>query len=239
MDETNKTYGEIEEIIDEVEQTFKQIKKFDILPCPPYDHHFSYEKRIDLMRAVIAGPPDTPYVHGLFFFDILFPRNYPNCPPMLYYHSYDLDLNQYLNPKGKVSLGLLECGSSVTNWDKDKGSLYSVELQEANGWQRFMLKLFLELYGAFEQNGTYCKHHRSVVLTGVDIPAEEKTNSKGFVKNVATTLSSELFDGGRTMAMESAGVVVVPLPGLGGVGIGGAVALNSFFKMRIIEGGVQ
>ncbi|XP_059311786.1 putative ubiquitin-conjugating enzyme E2 38 [Lycium ferocissimum] len=296
MDEANNSYGEIEEILDEVEQRFRQIKKFDILPCPPFDHHFltydrnsknmasgtafrqriekellllennlpssilvkCYEKRIDLIRAVIVGPPDTPYVHGLFFFDILFPRNYPNCPPRLHYHSYDLDLNQYLDPKGKVSLSLLEYGSYRTNWycgarnkwnpekanilqvltaiqtsilsttlvnpnacKKDftltcKGMLYMLRAPPMNfrdfveGYFRtrahyillnyrkqldgsdFMRNLYLELYRAFEQNGTYCKHHLLVVLTGADLPAEEKTNSKGFVKNVGTILSDLL-----------------------------------------------
>jgi len=35
--------------------------------------------------------------------------------------------------------------------------------------------------------------------------------------------------------MESAALAAVLLPGLGGVVIGGAVALNSFFEMRIID----
>ncbi|KAH0670341.1 hypothetical protein KY285_024930 [Solanum tuberosum] len=38
-----------------------------------------------------------------------------------------------------------------------------------------------------------------------------------------------------TAAMESAALAAVLLPGLGGVVIGGAVALNSFFEMRIID----
>ncbi|OIT35201.1 PREDICTED: probable ubiquitin-conjugating enzyme E2 24 [Nicotiana attenuata] len=310
MDKANKSYGEIEEILDDVEQRFKQIKKFDLLPHPPYDHHFltydrnfknmvsgstfhqrienewfslenklpssvlvrSYEKRIDLMRAVLVGPPDTPYAHGLFFFDILFPRNYPNCPPRIHYHSYDLDLNPYLDPKGKVSLSLLEYGISVSNWycgvqDKwnppksdilqvltaiqtsvlsanllnpggreglresnnlewlkykkaltltCKGMLYMLREPPLNfqdfveGYFRtrghyillnykkqmdgsdFMHKLFLDLYRAFEQNGTYCKHHLSEVLQGAHLPEKEKTNKKGFVKNVATILSDFL-----------------------------------------------
>ncbi|MCD7450019.1 hypothetical protein HAX54_003075 [Datura stramonium] len=309
MDEANKTCGEIEEIIDEVEQRFKQIRKFDKLFYPPCDHYYlkygrnsknmasgtafrqriekewlllennlpssifvkSYEKRIDLMRTVVIGPPHTPYAHGLFFFDVLFPRNYPNCPPRLHYHSYDLDSNPYLNPKGKVSLSLLEYGRSVTNWycraqgnwnpHKSnilqvltavqtsilsnnllnpsggeglqvshnsvwlkykkaftltcKGMLYMLMAPPMNfqdfveGHFRtrahyillnyrkqmddnFMLKLFHELYRAFEQNGTYCKHHPWVVLIGVDLPAEKKTNSKRFVKNVATTFSNLL-----------------------------------------------
>ncbi|KAK6803914.1 hypothetical protein RDI58_001698 [Solanum bulbocastanum] len=277
MDEANNNmYGEIEEIIDDIEKRFNQINKFSILDYPPYDHHFlkydrnskniglestfrqriekewlllenklpssilvkSYEKRIDLMRTVMVGPLNTPYAHGLFIFDILFPRNYPNCPPRVHYHSYDLDLNEFLDPKGKVTLSLLEGGSFVTNWycgvqgkwNPEKSNLLQVltAIQTSilsttrvnpsgrEGYKKaftltckgmihmlrgppmnfrdfvegyfrtrahsillnykkqmddsdLMVNLFHELYRAFEQNGTYCKHHRLV-----DLPAEEK-----------------------------------------------------------------
>ncbi|MCE3052469.1 hypothetical protein HAX54_052704 [Datura stramonium] len=46
---------------------------------------------------------------------------------------------------------------------------------------------------------------------------------------------SEPFDGGRTAAMESAALAAVLLPGLGGIVIGGVLALNSFFEMKIID----
>ncbi|KAK9139169.1 hypothetical protein Scep_008850 [Stephania cephalantha] len=48
----------------------------------------AYEDHIDLMRAVIVGPQGTPYADALFFFDILFPQDYPSYPPNLYFHSY-------------------------------------------------------------------------------------------------------------------------------------------------------
>lgn len=38
-------------------------------------------------------------------------------------------------------------------------------------------------------------------------------------------------DGGRTAPIESAALAAFLLPGLGGVVIGGAVALNSFFEL--------
>ncbi|XP_022863173.1 probable ubiquitin-conjugating enzyme E2 25 [Olea europaea var. sylvestris] len=66
-----------------------------------------YESRVDLMRIAMIGPPHTPYHHGLFFFDIFFPRNYPSYPPKLYYHSYGLDLNPNLRHGGKVCLSML------------------------------------------------------------------------------------------------------------------------------------
>uniref|UniRef100_A0A0E0FIZ8 UBC core domain-containing protein n=1 Tax=Oryza nivara TaxID=4536 RepID=A0A0E0FIZ8_ORYNI len=36
-----------------------------------------YEDRIDLLRAAIVGPAETPYHDGLFFFDVHFPSEYP------------------------------------------------------------------------------------------------------------------------------------------------------------------
>lgn len=46
-----------------------------------------YDTRIDLLRAVIVGAAGTPYHDGLFFFDIKFPRNYPDEPPKVHYHT--------------------------------------------------------------------------------------------------------------------------------------------------------
>lgn len=44
-----------------------------------------YEDRIDLIRAAIVGPAGTPYHDGLFFFDVCFPPEYPQCPPVCYH----------------------------------------------------------------------------------------------------------------------------------------------------------
>lgn len=37
---------------------------------------------MELMRAAIVGPRGTPYHDGLFFFDISFPPQFPNEPPV-------------------------------------------------------------------------------------------------------------------------------------------------------------
>jgi len=37
---------------------------------------------MDLMRAVIVGAQGTPYHDGLFFFDVYFPPEYPDEPPV-------------------------------------------------------------------------------------------------------------------------------------------------------------
>ncbi|KAK9060451.1 hypothetical protein SSX86_021155 [Deinandra increscens subsp. villosa] len=66
-----------------------------------------YESRMDLLRAVIIGAEGTPYHDGLFFFDVCFPSNYPNSPPLVHYHSGGLRINPNLYGCGKVCLSLL------------------------------------------------------------------------------------------------------------------------------------
>ena len=39
------------------------------------------EDQPHLLKALISGPMDTPYTHGLFEFDICLPPQYPNVPP--------------------------------------------------------------------------------------------------------------------------------------------------------------
>jgi ubiquitin-protein ligase len=41
------------------------------------------EERMDVCRAVITGPVDTPYAFGAFVFDIFFPDEYPQVPPLI------------------------------------------------------------------------------------------------------------------------------------------------------------
>ncbi|GER53869.1 ubiquitin conjugating enzyme [Striga asiatica] len=77
-----------------------------------------YESRMDLLRAVIVGAEGTPYHDGLFFFDVCFPRNYPNSPPKVHYHSGGLRLNPNLYCCGKVCLSLLNTwgGGKEEKW---------------------------------------------------------------------------------------------------------------------------
>ncbi len=38
---------------------------------------------MDMVRALVTGPTDTPYSRGCFVFDIYFPSSYPNIPPLV------------------------------------------------------------------------------------------------------------------------------------------------------------
>jgi hypothetical protein len=47
--------------------------------CPAQD------QGVDIMRAFISGPADTPYACGLWQFDIALPPAYPVVPPHVEY----------------------------------------------------------------------------------------------------------------------------------------------------------
>ncbi|XP_027368709.1 probable ubiquitin-conjugating enzyme E2 25 [Abrus precatorius] len=89
-----------------------------------------YERRIDLMRAVIIGAAGTPYENGLFFFDIMFPSEYPKQPPLLHFHSFGLRLNPNLYCSGKVCLSLLNTwsGRKSEKWDPSRSTMLQVLL---------------------------------------------------------------------------------------------------------------
>ncbi|RDX58119.1 putative ubiquitin-conjugating enzyme E2 38, partial [Mucuna pruriens] len=89
-----------------------------------------YERRIDLMRAVIVGAAGTPYHDGLFFFDIRFPSDYPKHPPELHYHSFGIRLNPNLYPDGQVCLSLLNTwyGKQREKWDPSQSTILQVLL---------------------------------------------------------------------------------------------------------------
>ncbi|KAL2338945.1 hypothetical protein Fmac_013391 [Flemingia macrophylla] len=89
-----------------------------------------YERRIDLMRAVIVGVAGTPYHDALFFFDIAFPYDYPNHPPKLNFHSFGHRVNPNLYNSGKVCLSLLNTwtGMKKEQWDPHGSTMLQVLL---------------------------------------------------------------------------------------------------------------
>lgn len=89
------------------------------------------EDRMDLMKALITGPCDTPYDSGCFEFHIFFPSNYPNCPPLVNLETTggaSVRFNPNLYNCGKVCLSLLGTwsGAEGENWNKDTSTLLQV-----------------------------------------------------------------------------------------------------------------
>ena len=89
------------------------------------------EQNIQLLKAMIIGPKDTPYENGCFIFDIYIPNNYPHVPPKV-----NLETTGYgkvrFNPNlyncGKVCLSLLGTwsGSQQEKWNKETSTLLQV-----------------------------------------------------------------------------------------------------------------
>ncbi|KAK4259833.1 hypothetical protein QN277_006124 [Acacia crassicarpa] len=89
-----------------------------------------FEQRMDLLRAAIVGAPGTPYHDGLFFFDICFPPEYPNEPPMVHYISGGLRLNPNLYESGNVCLSILNTwtGTGPEVWNPGASTVLQVLL---------------------------------------------------------------------------------------------------------------
>ncbi|RVW69392.1 putative ubiquitin-conjugating enzyme E2 39 [Vitis vinifera] len=87
-----------------------------------------YERRIDLLRAVIVGAVGTPYHDGLFAFDLAFPPDYPAHPPQVHYRSFGLRLNPNLYANGRVCLSLLNTwvGRKKEKWDPSQSTVLQV-----------------------------------------------------------------------------------------------------------------
>ncbi len=67
------------------------------------------KQNITKMKALIIGPKNTPYEDGYFFFDLMFPDNYPNSPPFVHFKTINgkVRFNPNLYQCGKVCLSIL------------------------------------------------------------------------------------------------------------------------------------
>ena len=67
------------------------------------------EENIMKGYALIVGQPDTPYGYGYYFFEFIFPCNFPFAPPEVHYLTNDgtMRFNPNLYTNGKVCLSIL------------------------------------------------------------------------------------------------------------------------------------
>jgi len=92
-----------------------------IIKHPLTDNNIYYvHDDTDILKgyALIVGPSDTPYFSGFYFFEFIYPSDYPFSPPKVKYMTND-GLTRY-NPNlykcGKV------CVSILNTWSGDKWS---------------------------------------------------------------------------------------------------------------------
>jgi ubiquitin-conjugating enzyme E2 Z len=71
-----------------------------------YIHHDT-----DMLKGyvMIVGPSDTPYFGGFYFFELIYPTDYPHSPPKVKYctNGNDIRFNPNLYKCGKVCISLL------------------------------------------------------------------------------------------------------------------------------------
>mmetsp|Transcript_45800 Transcript_45800/g.129549 ORF Transcript_45800/g.129549 Transcript_45800/m.129549 type:complete len:239 (+) Transcript_45800:1-717(+) len=88
----------------------------------------AFAARCELFRAMVVGPPGTPYAHVPFFFDLSLPAEYPRAPPLAHFHAHYVG-NERLNPNlyvdGKVCLSLLGTWSGPS-WEPQHSTLLQV-----------------------------------------------------------------------------------------------------------------
>jgi len=72
-------------------------------------HYIHDEDDISVGRAMIIGPRDSLYSHGIYLFRFQFPRDYPLNPPTVFYCTNDgaTRFNPNLYRDGKVCLSVL------------------------------------------------------------------------------------------------------------------------------------
>lgn len=95
---------------DTTQRILKDVR--EMLKHPLTDHGIYYqhdEHHLLKGYAMIVGPSNTPYAYGYYFFEFLFPTDYPYCPPTVRYCTNKNNIrfhpNLYVN--GKVCLSIL------------------------------------------------------------------------------------------------------------------------------------
>jgi len=87
----------------------------------------TWESRLDLFRVLFVGPEETPYARAPFIMDFCLPTDYPQAPPMAFFHSWLGESG--MGGLGRVNPNLYEdgkiCLSLLGTWDGDKAEAWS------------------------------------------------------------------------------------------------------------------
>ncbi|MCO5551516.1 hypothetical protein L7F22_005020 [Adiantum nelumboides] len=87
------------------------------------------EERMDVLRALIIGPKDTPCENGVFLFDILLEATYPDKPPKVHFlttRGGKVRFNPNLYENGTVCLSILGAWNDGPGWKAGQSSIMQV-----------------------------------------------------------------------------------------------------------------
>ncbi len=93
-----------------IKRLIKDVKQINSEPLNDQGIFYKHDED-DILKgyALIVGPEDTPYENGFYFFELIFPSDYPFSPPKLIYLTQDgiTRFNPNLYRSGKVCLSIL------------------------------------------------------------------------------------------------------------------------------------
>ena len=81
--------------------------------CTYYSNPECDDNKLISIQVLMTGPADTPYANGCFEFDVYFPTDYPNSPPLINLETtgnHTVRFNPNLYNDGKVMNSLLGGG---------------------------------------------------------------------------------------------------------------------------------
>ena len=100
-----------------IHRLLRDVKQIMVNPLTDNGIYYKHSEE-DMLQgyAMIIGPKDTPYYGGYYFFDIRYPANYPQQPPVVRYFTNgdDIRFNPNLYKSGKV------CVSILNTWRGDQ-----------------------------------------------------------------------------------------------------------------------
>lgn len=98
---------------------FKRLTKEykEILKEPNYYYSIAPSEDFSKWDFTMIGPPDTFYEFGLFPGHIIFPKEYPNKPPKVFFDTNLIHPNIYKN--GEVCISILHEGSDQYGYEND------------------------------------------------------------------------------------------------------------------------
>lgn len=160
--------------------------------------HFQFdEDNLSKMKALIIGPPDTPYENGFYFFHITFPPEYPNLPPKFTYATNfrKTRFNPNLYVCGKVCLSLLNTwhggGEGWTPANNVMSILNSIQALVLNDYPlvnepgyEIMSKEHENYNEVIRHENLYTAVHRMIKLLPDDFKCFDEIVKKYFLKNL-------------------------------------------------------